>query len=134
SNNPNSDGIVNGPASQYIDNVTVSGNNVEVLRTPLKFFGVNEEVDQNDFVFIIDNNIFKSSNTSTISSSRNITFTNNTITEGGLRLEKAKNTLVSKNKNKTTTSHGIRIDGGCVNVNINNNDISVAEAYNCIEQ
>ena len=141
----NSDGIISHPTVEYIDNVIIGSaleetnteskqNIVEVTRTPFKFVNVNNETGQENYKLIIKNNKLASSQTSTFSSVSGFQFLGNIITQGGIRLVNVKNGNFINNTIASSSSHGIRLDSGCSNINITDHDISVVGNYKCIAQ
>ncbi len=129
SNRDSSDGIVSHPTVEYMDNVLVGGvskgNSIDVTRTPLKFVNVNHENGQEDFKLMITHNTITSTSTNTFSNAHGFEFNENTINEGGLRIVNSENATFIANTITSTVANGIRLDAGCKNLTIKDNNIKV---------
>ncbi|PKV50985.1 Right handed beta helix region [Aquimarina sp. MAR_2010_214] len=126
-----SNGIVSAGLSEYINNVTIRNNNIDVKRTSFIFVDINNNSGQENYKLVIRDNI---STSTTLSNTNGVDFIGNTIDQSSIRLVKAKNSNVSSNKISASNSHGIRLDTGCKNIQIASNNISVSGNFNCIEQ
>ena len=128
------DGIVNSAGySKYIDEVQFTNNKIDVLRTPLLFVDINNDIGEENFKFTFENNLITSTNTSTMSNINGFNFNNNTITQGGIRIVNSKNSEIKSNTITSAVSHGIELTSGNSNIKILNNKITIIGNNQCVK-
>jgi parallel beta-helix repeat protein len=121
------------PRQYYLDGVEVSGNVVDVRRTPISVRNINQRDGQEDYEVTFEDNQITSPQTSSIENTQGFRFRGNTIAEGGLRLTEVESSDFVNNKITSTGTSGIRLDEGCRDLSIKDNQISVDEPHQCIE-
>ncbi len=128
-----SDGILSAGQSKYIDKVTISENIIDVKRTPFQLVGINNDAGEENYSLTISNNTF-SNGGATLSDTHGFLFSDNNSNNGGVRLVNAQRGEILNNSIELDNAHGIRIDQGCQNIKIKNNNIDINTKFNCIQQ
>ncbi len=128
SNRERSEGISN-KVSEYIDNVTVIDNTIEVVGSPFRFTSVNLEEAQKDFRITIENNEATSTenNNSSFNKIRGFFFKNNLCHNSGIRTVRASVGNILEN----TFENGIIIiSENCSDLNFTDNTITGGRCFN----
>ncbi|MCF8273418.1 MAG: right-handed parallel beta-helix repeat-containing protein [Flavobacteriaceae bacterium] len=126
-----SDGILSAGQSKYLDKVVFSNNRIEVTRTPLQFVSINNDAGEENYSYTIEKNIINKGGI-TMSNSNGFILDNNNLENGNIRLSYASKGSLTNNILNVVNNHGIRIDSGCKDLVITNNDISVNNKYECV--
>ncbi len=127
SNRERSEGIAN-KVSEYIDNVTIIDNTIEVVGSPFRFTSVNLEEAQKDFRITIENNEATSTgNTnSSFNKIRGFFFKNNLCHNSGIRTVRAS---VGNILSNTFKDGIIIISAGCSDLNFTNNTVTGGRCF-----
>jgi len=107
SSGANDDGI---NAMFFVDNVVIENNTVKVNDFPVNFIFVNHDLDQQDYSFTFNNNIFESKSFGFFNNTYGLTFTNNTM-NSGLRLANTNKTLIKSNVIKADRPFTMELSG-----------------------
>ena len=127
SNREKSAGINSHSGSNYINNVKIYDNNIDVTSTGFNFIRQNIRPEESDFSFEVINNTVVNSG-ATVSKTNGFYFKKNTF-NNRVRLVNAINGEFSENIISSELD-GIRIDTGCNNIKISKNTINYTR--NCI--
>jgi len=124
-----SDGI---NALDYVDNVLIENNKINVIRHSLLVDTVNHSIGEENFSFTLKNNIIESGQDGLVSYSYGLNFILNTL-NGRLRFDNAQNILFDSNTIKTKGFYSVKFRyDETNNISFINNSIE-SEQGNAIE-
>jgi parallel beta-helix repeat protein len=118
-------------AINYVDNVIIENNSIDVDDKPFYFAGINGELDQQNYTFTFNNNTIKSGANGIFQHTYGGIFTNNTLSPYGFGLTGANNFIIEGNHMVSEFYDLIEINNNnSDNILIKNNILEVKNNYN----